>query len=665
MSKTFARIVFDLPVEGPFDYRVPENLKESVEVGKRVWVSFGNRRLVGYIIDLAKDSDFEDAKDIQSFIDEHPVLDKKMLELTKWVSQRYMCSWGQAIASALPGGLRRGKTKMETRAELAEEYITEKSFDQHPTLHQSKALTEILNSLEKKDFRVFLLHGITGSGKTEVYLQAIKKLREKGRSSIVLVPEIALTPQTAERFKARFGEDVFVFHSRMLDSQRFQLWHKIRSKEKAIVVGARSAVFSPVKNLGLIVIDEEHENTYKQEDVPRYNTRDVATHRAGLEGACVILGSATPSIESFYLAQKKEFELLTLPERIEKKVLPRVNVIDMRQQKRRKRTLRVFSVILEEEIRSALERKEQVILFLNRRGYSTFVHCPKCGYAVSCRKCSVTLTFHKQSGQLHCHYCNYKVSPPSVCPKCKSSYIEYFGIGTQRIENEAARLFPGARIARMDTDATSKRGSHKQILNSFKKGEIDILIGTQMIAKGLDFPNVTLVGVISADVSLNLPDFRSSERTFGLLTQVAGRAGRGKAKGKVIIQTYSPEHYAIESASKHDYERFYKTEIENRKSACFPPFVNLVSITLRGKKQEKVRDAIVELKNLISSKKENGVVEILGPAPCVVEKMRGQYRWNMVLRSKKVDDSIKILKKGLANFKKPSGVVVAIDVNPL
>lgn len=662
----FAKIVFALPVEGPFDYRVPEGLKSSVEVGKRVWVNFGKRRLVGFVVGFARESDCDDVKNIEAVIDEYPLLDDKMLELTKWISQRYLCSWGQAIASALPAGLRHGKTQMETRSAAVEDYDLEDCDEKSPTAHQSRALDEITRAIDKKASEVFLLHGITGSGKTEVYLQAIKKAKGLGRSSIVLVPEIALTPQTAERFKSRFGnENVFVFHSKMLDSQRFLLWHKIRSQKTAIVVGARSAIFSPVKNLGLIVIDEEHENTYKQEDVPRYNTKDVAIERARLQGACVILGSATPSIESYYSAQKKEFKLLKLPERIQQRDLPLVSVVDMRQQKKSKQRPGIFSFALEQEIGNALQKKEQVMLFLNRRGFSTFVHCRKCGHVISCKSCSVTLTFHKQSGKLVCHYCNNKTEPPSICPKCQSSYMGYFGIGTQRIENEVSRLFPEARIARMDTDALSKRDAHQKILSSFKKQQIDILIGTQMIAKGLDFPNVTLVGVVSADVSLNLPDFRSTERTFNLLTQVGGRAGRGQLKGRVIVQTYSPDHYAIESAKNHDYDEFYKKEIENRKCANFPPFTNLVNVTVRAKKQEKAKDAILELKNLVDAAKTDSEVEILGPSPCIVEKMRGQYRWSMLLRSGKIDESVDLLKKGLSKFKKPSGVYVAVDVDPL
>jgi len=661
-DKSIAEIVLGLPIEGPFSYSVPLNMRDSIQVGKRVWVPFRNATKVGYCVGFAKESSIVGIKPIQKVIDDKPLLDDDMLKLTKWISQRYFCYWGEAIEAALPSPLKKGKTEMQRRSEW-EEVEFERSDDLTPSRAQGKIIESIQGYIEKNEFKPCLLYGITGSGKTEIYLQAIKKALALGKSSIVLVPEISLTPQTAERFKSRFGDKVSIMHSRLTDSQRFHEWKKIKEADVSVVVGARSAIFAPVKNLGLVAIDEEHETAYKQEDAPRYNAREVAIERARLTNAVLILGSATPSMESFYMAKEGKFVFFELPERVQEKELPRVALIDMRDSKGMKAS--VISKQLELALAGVLEKKEQAILFLNRRGFSTFIYCKKCGFVCKCRYCSITMTYHSSNNKLRCHMCNFEADPPKVCPKCESSYIKSFGIGTQKVESEMARLFPQARVARMDADTTAKRGSHYSILSDFKKGDIDVLIGTQMIAKGLDFPKVTLVGVISADTALNIPDFRASERTFNLLTQVAGRAGRGVKEGKVIIQTYMPFHYAIEAAKDHDYEEFYEKEIKFRKELDLPPFTSVANLILRGRRDDKVKEAADKLSQHLGSENKDNNVKIVGPAPAVIPKVRGQFRWCVMLKSADIENISKLLKNTLGKYRKPQGIIVTVDVDPL
>ena len=664
-SKEFVEVAVGLPVRKPFHYKVPASLKEKVEIGKRVWVPFGPRRLVGYITGLVDKPEVEGIREILSVIDEEgPVIDAELLALTKWIAGYYHSSWGEAIEAALPGPLKKGKIKTKPRHPLVEEEY-EPTGNFKPTHEQDAALRSIRESISKGDNDVYLLHGITGSGKTEVYMQSIESALKLGRSAIVLVPEISLTPQAIERFKSRFGSVVAVLHSRLLESERFLEWKKLRDGTANIAVGARSAIFAPVKNLGLIVIDEEHETSYKQDDAPRYNARDVAIERAKIAGAAVILGSATPSIESFQKAASGEYKLLKITERIEKRALPKVDIIDMRQELIDSREPKIFSRALEHAISQVLNRHGQVMLFMNRRGFSTFINCKKCGYVVTCKYCNVSMTYHFDTKKLNCHYCNYQTDPPEKCPKCKGGDIRYFGIGTQKIESEAARLFPAARIARMDTDATAKRGSHRQILTEFKKHKIDILIGTQMIAKGHDFPRVTLVGVVSADTALNLPDFRAGERTFNLLTQVAGRAGRGSEPGRVIVQTFSPNHYAIEKSIEHDYVGFFNEEIEFRKELNYPPFTHIVEIKLRGRKEERVIKAAQDLAAVLNLFIAGKPVEMVGPAPEFISKIKGQFRWNLLLKGEDPRIICGFIDKALDNLKGKSGLIISVDVDPM
>jgi len=665
----FANIVINRPIEGPFTYSIPEFLEEDVKIGSVVEVSFGNKVVIGYVVGLSDKCDIEKIKPIDSLVDKKLCLVPDILELTKWISNYYYSSWGEAISAAVPGVLKKSISGKRHRKEKHEEEISEFEFidgsDTHltPNKEQQEALDSIMSSMDARSHKVFLLHGVTGSGKTEVYLQSIAHALELGLSSIILVPEISLTPQTVARFKSRFGDKIAVLHSRLLGSKRASEWHRISSGEAQIVIGARSAIFAPVKNLGLVVVDEEHETSYKQEDAPRYNARDTAIKRAEISKAIVILGSATPSLESFYAAKNGQFTLIELSERIDSRLLPAVDIVDMREEMTRAKKIPIFSQKLREWIEKDIAERKQVILFLNRRGFSTFINCRKCGYVIKCKRCSVSLTYHFDKKKLVCHHCNFNMEPPEICPECNAAYLKYWGLGTEKVESELSRFFPQAIIARMDTDSTHKRGSHDKVLSKFKDGHIDIIIGTQMIAKGLDFPKVTLVGVISADTALNLPDFRSAERTFNLLTQVAGRAGRSDLGGRVIIQSYTPQHYSIQAAKTHDYNTFYDKEISLRKELYLPPFCHMVSLTLRGRKEERVFKVSDDLKASLEKEIKSKNIDILGPAPAPISKMKGTYRWNIFLRARAAEDIIPVLKKVL-DRNRSSGIIITVDVDP-
>lgn len=663
----YANIVVNRPVEGPFTYSIPEELEDAVKIGSCVEVSFGPKRLTGYVVGLSPDCNINNVKPISRVLDRSPLIDTHMLELTRWLSKYYYSTWGEAISAAVPGALKKSlnqKRRVSQKEEDIPEYIDGSDTHLAPTPEQTVALDQIKQHIDDKNPRVFLLHGVTGSGKTEVYLQAIDHALKSGLSSIVLVPEISLTPQTVARFKARFEGKIAVLHSRLTGSRRVSEWERIASGEPCVVVGARSAIFAPIKDLGLVVVDEEHETSYKQDDVPRYNARDVAIKRAELAGAVTILGSATPSLESFYAAQKGRYTLIELPERIDSRLMPEVEIVDMRDELSRTKKLHIFSASLKSWIDKDVAEGKQVILFLNRRGFSTFISCRKCGHVVMCKRSSVSLTYHFHTKKLNCHHCNYEMDPPDICPKCDSSYLKYWGIGTEKVESEAHRFFPGARISRMDTDSTHKRGTHEKVLSKFKDHKIDILVGTQMIAKGLDFPKVTLVGVISADTALNLPDFRSGERTFSLLTQVAGRAGRSDLGGKVIIQTYTPGHYAIQAARTHDYNSFYGKEISFRKDLNLPPFSHMVTLNFRGRSEDKVLKVSESLRNKLERKNKSGKIEILGPAPAPISRVKGTYRWNLFLKSDKVERITALLRDTIGARRRENGIIVTVDVDP-
>ena len=519
----------------------------------------------------------------------------------------------------------------------------------------------------------FLLHGVTGSGKTEVYLQAIAHALEQGQGAIVLVPEISLTPQTVERFKARFSSGklqtlVAVLHSHLSAGERHDEWHKIRQGRARIVIGARSAIFAPVDPLGLIIVDEEHEHSYKQEEAPRYHARDVAVVRGQMEGAVVVLGSATPSLESFYNVKKGKYALLEMPTRADHKKMPVVRVVDMRAEGRKQKGTPIFSEQLKEAITQRLERREQTMLFLNRRGYSTSLQCPKCGYVAECPNCSVSLTYHRAKQKLCCHICGHDAPAPNVCPdaKCRNPAIRYAGLGTEKVEATLAKLFPHARVSRMDSDALKRKDDFRRILGDFKTGKIDILVGTQMIAKGLHFENVTLVGVIYADLSLHMPDFRAGERTFQLLTQVAGRAGRGDVEGEVFVQAFTPFHPAIQFARRHDFAGFYEQEMEFREQLQYPPISRVALLTLKGRNEEKVRltaeHARRELEKSLAALRE---VLIAGPAPAPLARAETFYRYQLMLRTRQMPKLSQALTRFVETVSLPEDVNLAVDIDPV
>lgn len=532
------------------------------------------------------------------------------------------------------------------------------------TNSQQTAIGPILNAIEMNQHEVFLLYGVTGSGKTEIYLQSIQEVIEKGQEAIVLVPEIALTPQMVHRFKGRFGNLVAVLHSGLSAGEKYDEWRKIQRKEVKVVVGARSAIFAPFENIGIIIIDEEHETSYKQEEMPRYHARDVAVERAKKYNCPVVLGSATPSLESFARAQKKVYHLLSLPSRMNNQKMPSVEIIDMREELR-EGNRSMFSRKLFDMLKDRIEKKQQSVLFLNKRGHSSFVMCRDCGYVVNCPNCDISLTYHRVNEHMKCHYCGYESYVPKHCPECNSEYIRYFGTGTQKVQEELGKVLPEARVIRMDVDTTGKKGSHERLLTEFKDGKADILLGTQMIAKGLDFPNITLVGVLSADTMLHLPDFRASEKTFQLLTQVSGRAGRHQLPGEVIIQTYTPEHYSVELASHHDYDQFYQHEMMMRKAHHYPPFYYLSLITVSHEDLIKVVSATEKIVKYVRSQLSNEAV-VLGPAASPIPRIKNRYRYQCLIKYKRETNLSKTLKTVLDQYQKDtkSGLLVSIDVNP-
>ena len=550
-------------------------------------------------------------------------------------------------ASVMKGLVQRGVAEYDDaiveRDPFAEMTVTP-AQPMSPTAAQQAALDALRAASATADSKPYLLHGVTGSGKTLVYIELLREVVERqGRGAIVLVPEISLTPQAVSRFRAAFGDKVAVLHSALSDGERFDAWRALHTGQRSIAVGARSAIFAPVRDLGAIIVDEEHESTYKQSDIePRYHAREVAVVRAGMAGAVCVLGSATPSLESWHNAERGKYHLLALPERVEGRPMPPVRVIDLRKQKKdpnEPREIAARNRILSPELVDAIDarllRGEQTILLLNRRGYSTFVQCADCGHVWHCPECNVSLTYHRTLRRVVCHYCFYEEAPPTRCDACGSADLTFRGVGTEQVERTVAETFPAARVARMDVDTTSGKWAHHQILDRVEKRDIDILLGTQMIAKGLDFPHVTLVGVVNADVGLNLPDFRASERTFQLLTQVAGRAGRGALGGEVLVQTSLPGHYAIRAALDHDYHTFAARELEERANPEYPPHCRLANIVLSGIAEIAAQEAAADAAAWVAALLEHDdTIQLTGPAPCPIDRVRGRWRWHFLLRSR-------------------------------
>lgn len=750
-----ARVVFASAPFGPFDYSIPAEWESQAIAGKRLEVPFGkgNRLMVGYCVEIlnprspnASSINPARLKPLKSVLDQHPLIQPKLLDLARWISDYYLCPLGTVIETIVPTGVRsragsrevlflslsetarqaiasgllqpenqsaRKASKLSnlqceilqtmahsqqdwTPAELAEtmgcttapisslrkkgwidassrrvqqkthEVAAEpRGSDWHLNPEQEQALQEIVGSIESETHQTFLLHGITGSGKTEVYIQAIQKVVEYGRQAIVLVPEISLTPQTRQRFRARFDR-VAVLHSHLTAAERAWHWQEIAAGRVQVIIGARSAVFAPAPRLGLIVLDEEHDGSFKQDKAPRYHACEVARWRARHEQVPLVLGSATPSLESWQRSLEGSYQRLSLTRRVLDRPLPDVAAIDLRVDFAGGRRMGPISQKLRQEIQHALASGGQVILLLNRRGFSTRIQCPACGHVEYCPDCSIPLTHHQAGTKAVCHYCDYQIPEPKQCSQCRHPAIRFSGLGTQKLEAHVAAMFPDVPLMRMDTDTMQQPGSHEAALNRFRQGEIKILLGTQMIAKGLDFPNVTLVGVINADTGLHLPDFRAAERTFGLITQVAGRTGRGTQGGRVLVQTFNPEHPAIVSAMTHDYLAFSAYELPLRKSFSYPPFGFLARIVVRSDSLGLAQHSAEQIAECIQQAAEQlkSEVTVLGPAPCPVEKLRGLYRFHSLLGSTAAGVLQQVVRRAEAQFEIVDGVQWIIDIDP-
>ncbi len=661
----FLNVVINIPVNKEFTYKKPKEITDNI-IGYRVMVPFRNRTLKAIVVgENSQEPEFKTLP-IKAIIDSEPIATTKEFDLAKWISGYYNCSFGEALFACLPAGspAKRDRKVLPIPAKKTEYHALNEE--------QTIALASITSDLHSDKKSVFLLHGVTGSGKTEVYLRAIKETLAIGKQAIIILPEISLTPQTIQRFAERFEGRIAILHSKLSQTEKYRYWQLIRKDEIKIIVGARSAIFSPAKNLGIIVVDEEHENTYKSSDTPRYHARQIAFYRSKKENATLILGSATPSIETFYHAQNtssNHVKLLSLTKRAASIHMPNIEIVDMKEAKKVD-ILPLMSTTLFQNMNQVLERKEQIILFLNRKGYAPIVTCSHCNDTLECPHCSVTLTYHKAKDVVMCHYCGYTQNIAPKCEKCNIGNMEKKGFGTEKIEAELALLFPSATIQRVDQDSVNTPKAYTSIFKAFGNGEIDILVGTQILAKGLDFPNVTLVGILSADSSLHIPDFRSSERTFNLITQVAGRSGRGDKLGKVIIQTYSPTHRSIEYAKQHDYNAFYNSEIIQRQELNYPPFSRLVRIVIRGIKETDVIDdanAIADLAHTYKyqSGAQGESIEILGASECVMSKLKKYYRWNILLKSQ-TQNALKPLLAHLSNnFLARKGNYIEIDVDPI
>lgn len=737
-----ARVVFRDAPYGPYDYRIPDALRDRLKPGMRVHVPLARRKrpTIGWCIDTQVGTQSgKTLSDVSEVIDDEPLCDRPLVRLVTWMSHYYQSPAGQVFDALIPSSVRssagtrertyltpshqaadeasvdglpkkqqralrmliasgkpmtsqqlmvhaectaapinalrkKGFLDESTRREMTSGMTTrwQTSDGERPETHQltedqDRALQRIVAALNSAQAKTLLLHGVTGSGKTEVYIQAIEHVVRFGRAAIVLVPEISLTPQTRGRFERRFSS-VAVLHSQMTPAERHYQWQRIRSGEVQVVVGPRSAVFAPLPRLGLIILDEEHDGSFKQDSQPRYHARKVAFARAQSLQIPLLLGSATPSLESWYATESGHAELISMPHRVGNRPMPDVQLVDMRIKDERGKG-GAISRHLYQAVNETLNEKGQIILLLNRRGFATTIQCPACGHVVACPDCEMPLTHHRDGSKAVCHYCDYTIATPPWCPECRFDGIRYGGLGTQKLEVEVKARFPEARVARMDSDTMHRPGSHQRVLSAFRSGDIDLLLGTQMIAKGLDFPNVLLVGVINADAALHFPDFRAGERTFQLVTQVAGRTGRGDRGGRVIVQTFSPEHMAIQAASRHDYVQFAKSEIANRRKFNYPPLGSVARIIIRGAVEDVTEATANQLLQRLESARErlDSEVRILGPAPPPIVKLRGKYRFHLLLQSL---DPLKLgatIRMATKTFKIPEkdDVQYVVDIDPM
>ena len=685
-----------------FTYKVPFSLENKIAIGKRVLIPFNHLTLEGYIVSLTDEAPLN-PKEILEVLDEEPVLTEEMLILGKFLHEKTLSSLTSCYDAMLPKAL---KAKKGTNINIKKQsYLSLKMpYEEALKIAQNEKQKEIIlafkeqkeilkkeislisssamNTLLKKDVlqetykekyryeiknskasektlneeqqrvyekikqgfhtnKTYLLHGVTGSGKTEVYIKLIKDVLKEGKTALVLVPEISLTPQLIERFTGVFQTTIAVLHSRLSDAEKYDEWRKILKEEVSIVIGARSASFAPLKNIGIFILDEEHSESYKQENNPRYHALDIILKRSEIHHAPVVLGSATPSLSTMARAHKKVFEYTYLSKRAKDSVLPEVYLVDMAEEN--KKSHPIISRLLENKITEKIEKKEQVMILLNRRGYSTTLTCSNCGFTYCCPNCQITLTYHKKINQLRCHYCGYTKYYSSLCPNCHEEGLNDYGMGTEKLEEYLEKKFPMAKIIRMDRDTTAKKGMHEQIIEDFQNQKYDILLGTQMISKGLDFPNVTLVGILNADTTLNIPDYRSNEKTFALLSQTCGRAGRNTKKGEVVLQTFNPDNYIMKCVSKNDYFSFYKYEMNIRKTLKYPPFYYLANLIFKSKDYEKVAEEVKKAKNYLEQNLDSGYI-ILGPTAANVFMMNKIYHFEISIKYKKADLLVPVLK---------------------
>ena len=731
-----AEVVFNLPLERPYTYAIPDAIRDRIKAGQRVKAPLGrgNRSVVGYCVAVRPAEQSQRVlKPISELLDSEPLLDERMLELTHWIAERYLCGWGQVLDSVIPAGVRRKSgtrevqsfaltpgteekrattrlsqqqkavievllkskdpvaatdlceragcgpgpltslrkkgmiTALRIRSDITGDELAtlEQQTDLHLNDQQQRALDTILKPIRASQYETLLLHGATGSGKTEVYIRAIREVVSYGRQAIVLVPEISLTPQTIRRFRSRFNS-VAVLHSHMTDAERHWQWQQIASGGVEVVVGARSAVFAPTPNLGLIVIDEEHEPSFKQDSTPRYHAREVARKRCFDEKVPLILGSATPTLESWLRATRKLDTLVSMPNRVAERPMPPVVIVDTRDDPRISRGSSIGRAMFQ-AITRALNDKGQVILFLNLRGYSPSVWCRSCGTGIKCPNCDVTLTWHRDRQAAVCHSCDYETPPPKTCPTCESPAIRYLGTGTQKLDEEVKNTFPNARVLRMDSDSMKKPGSHDEALDKFRHGAVDILLGTQMIAKGLDFPNVTLVGVVDADTMLRQPDMRAAERTFQLIAQVAGRTGRSERGGRVLVQTTCPDDPAVKFASKHDFIGFAQHELAERHDGQAPPFSHVARVIFRGPDETRTRQTAQAVAEKLRAARKGALqdIRILGAAPAPVLRLRTLWRFHLQISAKTPELIRELWHSVESTLTLPEGVELAIDVDPI
>lgn len=702
-----------------FTYHVPSNVEDNLLIGKRVLVPFSNRTVEGFVLGYDAKTDDYEIKDIIKIIDDEPVLNDELINLGIYMSKKYLCPLINCYQSMLPKALKAGakngggikkllyvklndnvvnadvkvkrqleiidflkdnkevlKSSIQSKSSLGKliekgivlEYYketyrkVETELDRKEILltKEQKLVSKTIKSYLNKQL-VTLLYGVTGSGKTEVYIDVVKEVVKSGKSAIILVPEISLTPQITARFKGVFKDEIAILHSSLSDGERYDEYRKIIRKEVSVVIGARSAIFAPLNNIGIIIIDEEHSESYKQENNPRYSTLDIAVERSKTHECPVILGSATPKIESYARAKKGYYQLLELPSRVNNKPLPNVSIVDMKKEIRKGNA--IFSDELRNKINDRLIKKEQVMLLLNRRGYANYLTCNNCGFVFKCPNCDITLTYHKTSGMMRCHYCGYASKKLEVCPACKEKSIKQMGVGTEKLEEKIKEEFPLAKVLRMDADATSKKGSHNKIINSFNTGEYNVLVGTQMISKGLNFPCVTLVGVINADVSLNIPNFRSSEQTFSLLDQVIGRSGRADKEGEAVIQTFNPDHYSIICASDHDYKSFFNHEMYVRKKLNYPPFCFITLIKISSKDFNYGIGEAKKISNYLRQNLKN--TSVLGPSIASVLKVNNNYNFSVILKYKKEEKLYYFLNQIIKIYEGNAKIKVSLDFDPI